>query len=264
MRRLENGTVCFIASAAFVLTPRLSMARRNRKTRSTEQFGPVAVICLMALLLGPPCTTAQTTSTSGAANRETPEPLAAPGRADYKVYVPITEKERLHYYFSHLFSPEAFLRSAAGAGINQAMNTPSEWGQGAAGYGRRFASSFGAYMVQATVMYGTSAALHEDNRYFQSGESGAGARLKYAILSTFMARHDDGSRHFSWSRIISYGAAAGISRAWQPPSNRGAINVVDAFAISVGAEAGFNVAREFLPGIFHSRAPVMVSLSPAH
>jgi hypothetical protein len=232
--------------------------------RSDKQFGPPAAICLMALLLGPHCITAQTTSTGTTVNRETPEAQAAPGRADYKVYTPITEKERLHYYFSHMFSTEAFLRAAAGAGINQAMNTPGEWGQGAAGYGQRFASSFGAHMVQATVMYGTSAALHEDNRYFRSGESGAGARLKYAILSTFMARHDDGSRHFSWSRITSYGAAAAISRAWQPPSNRGASHALDAFAIFIGAEAGFNVAREFLPGIFHSRAPVVVSQSPAH
>jgi hypothetical protein len=202
---------------------------------------------------------AQTNVEAGEADRAA-QPAAAV-LSTRTTYVPMTQAERLRYYFKHMFSVESVLRSSAGAGINQAMNTPSEWGQGATGYGRRFASSFGAHIVQSTVMYGTGAVLHEDNRYFRCGETGAGARLKYAILGTFRARHDDGSEHFSWSRITSYGAAAAISRAWQPPSNRGAIHAVNSFAISVGAEAGFNVAREFLPRIFHTLPSVDVTTS---
>lgn len=175
----------------------------------------------------------------------------------------MTQNERLRYYFKHMLSPEAVLRSAAGAGINQALNIPHEWGQGAEGYGRRFASSFGAHIVQSTVMYGASAVLHEDNRYFRSGLTGFGPRLKYAIASTFMARHDDGSRHFSWSRVGSYAAAAAISRLWQPPSEKGSTHIADSFGIFIGVETGFNVAREFLPGIFHTRAPVAMNQNPA-
>lgn len=184
--------------------------------------------------------------------------VTAPG------YVSMTQGERFRYYVKHMLSPESFVRSAAAAGINQALNTPHEWGQGAEGYGRRFASSYGGHIVESTVQYGMAAALHEDDRYFRSGETGFGRRLKYAVASTFLARHEDGSRHISISSLTGYAAAAGISRAWQPQSTQGPLHALDGFAIEIAAAAGFNVAREFLPGIFHSHATVAAATSPAH
>lgn len=221
------------------------------------RFGKGIGMCSILFLIAQPVMTQTVTPLSGEANR-TSAPAALPA------YTPMTQNERLQYYFQHMFNVESVFRAAAGAGINQAMNTPSEWHQGAEGYGRRFASVYGGHIVQSTVMYGASAALHEDNRYFRSGETGFGARLKYALVSTFMARHDDGSRHFSLSRMSSYAATAAVSRAWQPPSTDKTLNALNGFGISVGVEAGFNVAREFLPGIFHSRAPLAIKQNTTH
>ena len=193
---------------------------------------------------------AQTTS-DGDADRAIISP--APASVVSRRYTPMTRQEQRRYYIEHLFSPENVLRSAASAGIGQWLDAPHEWGEGAIGFSRRFASSYAGHIVQSTTMYGLSAMLGEDNRYFSSGEAGAGARIKYAMASTFLARHKDGSTHFSWSRISSYLAAAAVSRAWQPPSTRGAIHAAGSFAATVGAEMGFNVAREFLPKILHAR-----------
>jgi hypothetical protein len=168
----------------------------------------------------------------------------------------MTQDERFRYYVRHMLSPESVLRSAAGAGLNQALHTPTEWGQGAEGYGRRFGSSYGQHIIRSTITYGLSAVLHEDNRYFRSGLTGFGPRLKYAVESSFLARHEDGSRHFSISRMTGYVATAGISREWQPPSTNGPTNALSAFSIAVGVETGFNVAREFMPKVFHTRPPV--------
>ncbi len=194
---------------------------------------------------------------AGAADR------AAPSLPVALQYTPQTQKERLHYYWQHMFSLESAVRAAAGAGFDQLADTPHEWGQGAAGYGERLANSYAEHIIQSTVMYGTSVVLHEDNRYFRSGQSSFGARLKYAVASTFMGRHDDGTRHLSFSRMSSYAAAALISRTWQPPSTSGPVHAADNFAISVGVEAGFNVAREFLPWIFPSHAAVAIGPLPA-
>jgi hypothetical protein len=213
--------------------------------------------CLASVLVAH-VLTAQTTDEANRAAKRLAAVPAAPAP-----YVPITQKERLAYYAHHLFNVESLFRTAAGAGINQAMDTPHEWGEGAEGYGRRFASIYGEHVVQATVMYGTSIVFREDNRYFRSGESSFGSRFKYAVESTLVARHNDGSRHLSISRVSSYLAAAAISRLWQPPSTRGALHGLNLFGIAVGVEAGFNVTREFLPGIFHARAPV-ISQNPAH
>jgi hypothetical protein len=154
-----------------------------------------------------------------------------------------------------LFSAESVLRSAAGSAILQGTDTPHEWGQGAEGYGRRFASSYSQHIIRSTLMYGSSSILHEDNRYFRSGESGFWPRLKYAVASTIVARRDDGTRRLSFSRIGSYTAVAFISRAWQPPSTRGPENAGSALGVAFGVEAAFNVGREFFPKILHSRAP---------
>jgi len=218
-----------------------------------------AGMVFMALALVIQSAAAQTTS-AGEANRaaiSTPAPVSLVPRA----YAPMTRKEQRRYFIEHLFSGESVLRSAAGSGITQALDMPHEWGEGAIGYGQRFASSYGGHIVQSTVMYGVSAMLGEDNRYFSSGEPGAGARIKYAIGSTFLARHKDGSRHFSWSRITSYFAAAAISRAWQPPSTRGPLCAAGSFAVGVGVEAGFNMAREFLPKLLHAR-PALAGIEP--
>jgi hypothetical protein len=145
---------------------------------------------------------------------------------------------------------ESVLSSAAGAGISQWENSPSEWGQGAEGYARRLGNSYAIHIMQGTLMYGASSVLHEDNRYVPSGEDAFGRRLKYSIASSFLARRDDGTRRLSYSRLGSYLATAFISREWQPHSRNGAQNAWQNLEISMGATVGFNVAREFFPKIF--------------
>jgi hypothetical protein len=165
-------------------------------------------------------------------------------------FEPMTQSERFQHYIKSTFSVESILRSAAGAGISQANDTPHEWGQGAEGYARRFGNSFGQEIMRNTMIYGASDLLHEDNRYIPSGESGAGARAKYAIASTFLARKDDGRRRFSYSRIGGILAVAFISREWQPPSQNKPRNAAASFGTTLGTEVGFNIAREFLPKVF--------------
>jgi hypothetical protein len=177
----------------------------------------------------------------------TPAPSAAPAQSQY---TPLTQSERFHHYIRGTFSVESVIRSAAGAAILQGTNTPSEWGQGGEGYAKRFGNSFTQQIMRQTIMYGAADALHEDNRYVASGRSGTGARLKYAVESTFLARKDDGTRRLSYSRLGSYVAVAFLSRQWQPPSTSGPGSAGLSFGTTVGSEVGFNIAREFWPKIF--------------
>jgi hypothetical protein len=167
------------------------------------------------------------------------------------VYIPMTQSERARHYVKGMFGIEAFARSAVGAGLRQWTNTPPEWGQGADGYARRFAHSFGENMVRQTITYGVADALDEDNRYFRSERTGFGPRTMYAVESTFLARRPDGARRVSYSRIIGLVATAFISRTWQPPSLRGPGHAVGSLGTAVGSEVGFNIAREFLPSLLH-------------
>jgi hypothetical protein len=165
-------------------------------------------------------------------------------------FKPMTQSEQFHHYVKSTFSVDSLLRSAVGAGILQLSDTPREWGQGAEGYARRFGNSYAQQIMRQTIMYGASDLLHEDNRYVPSGKSGAGARLKYAVASTFLARKDDGTRRFSYSRIASTLSVAFISREWQPPSENRPQDAAASFGTVLGSEVGFNGAREFLPKVF--------------
>jgi hypothetical protein len=65
-----------------------------------------------------------------------------------------TQKTKLHNYFFDAFGPYPIVGASVAAGINQADRTPPEWGQGAEGYGKRFASNFGIAIVSTTTRYG--------------------------------------------------------------------------------------------------------------
>jgi len=187
---------------------------------------------------------AQTTIAVTGPHPEAPQTAAA-APPDAPAFMPVTQVERVHYYFKNTFSPTAMLASAASAGITQWRNSPREWPQGAEGYGRRFGNAYAQSIMRQTMILGVSSALHEDNRYIRSGQSGLGARLKYAIASTLLARRDDGTRRLSFSRIGSTAGTAFVSRIWQPPSASKAGDAATSFGISMGTQLGFNAVREF-------------------
>jgi hypothetical protein len=166
-------------------------------------------------------------------------------------FIPMTQRERWQFYFKSTGDPMAIVASAAGAGITQWQDNPTEWGQGARGYERRLGNTYAQHIIRQTLIFGASSALQEDNRYLPSGESAVGSRIKYAVGSTFLARRDDGTRRFAFSRMGASAGTAFISRLWQPHSQNSTGNALCSFGIAIGAQAGFNVAREFLPSVFH-------------
>jgi hypothetical protein len=164
-------------------------------------------------------------------------------------FAPMTRSERISRYLTGLTDAESVFRAAASAGFAQSSNTPREWGGGAEAYGKRVGNSYAEHFINRTLQYGIAAALHEDNRYFASGETGFFRRTKYAIASTFLARHDNGSRFLSISRFGGVAGAAFISRQWQPRSTTSAGDGAVSFGTTMGVDVGFNIFREFWPGM---------------
>jgi hypothetical protein len=163
-------------------------------------------------------------------------------------YQPPTQEERTSAYWKSLASPSVAAIALASAGIRQATDSPEEW-DGAKGFGYRVADVYGRRVVRVTVQYGLASALHEDNRYFQSGAQGFWPRTRYAIASTFLARHDDGSRGISVSRLSGTAAAGFTARLWLPESQRNIKDASGGIGIALGIETGMNVFREFWPDL---------------
>jgi hypothetical protein len=162
---------------------------------------------------------------------------------------PLSQGERAHLYFKTMVNPLGYLKAGFSAGINQWEDKPREWEQGASGYGKRFADILGQYSIQRTVTFGLASALHEDNRYFNSGKSGFWPRTWYAVSSGILARNDDGERHVSVSQLGGVAAGAFLSRLWQPPSQHSAGSGAVSFGITMSSNMGFSVVKEFIPDL---------------
>jgi hypothetical protein len=161
----------------------------------------------------------------------------------------LTRSERVSGYVKQTFSPLAFARAVAYAEIETLRHDPAEWGGKPAGLGARVGSGLARHVVRGTLEYGASALLHEDNRYLRSPQHGFWRRMRYAVVSTFLARHDNGRRGFGFSRIGSAAGASFIARAWLPRSVATAGAAASSFGISIGADVGFNVFHEFWPDL---------------
>jgi hypothetical protein len=164
-------------------------------------------------------------------------------------FKPVTQPERNRLYLQSMVNPFTFVKAGFSAGLDHWNNKPTEWHQGAAAYGQRFANILGQYAVQKTATYSLSSLLHEDNRYFNSGKHGLWPRVGYALSSGILARHDDGSRHVSISQIGGAAAGAFIARAWLPPSQSSAGDGAVSFGITMASNAGFGIVKEFLPDL---------------
>src|SRR5437879_6267655 len=65
-------------------------------------------------------------------------------------HTPLTPKQRFHDYAMSVIGPVPVFSAAASAGISQGIDSPVEWGQGARGYGRRFANNLAFNAVRNT------------------------------------------------------------------------------------------------------------------
>jgi len=98
------------------------------------------------------------------------------------------------------------------AAISQADNGEPGYGQGWAGYGKRYGSTAGDSMVE-NFMVGAvfPSVLHQDPRFYQSGGGSFAKRSGYAISRIFVTRGDSGHSQFNFSEIFGAATAAAIS-----------------------------------------------------
>jgi len=181
-----------------------------------------------------------------------PAPVVSRSSLRLVEFTPMTRSERFRNYLTSTFGPQSLATSVARAGLDQLRDSPTEWGQGSAAFGDRLGNAYAKHIIRRTLEFGGTSVLHQDDRYFRSGETGIWRRTKYAVASTFLARRDDGQRTIAFARIGSAAGAAFISRAWQPASTTDAGHGASSFGFTVATDLGTNVFREFWPDLKRS------------
>jgi hypothetical protein len=230
----------------FVLSIRRILYMKIRKV----VFFLLAIAGLAAL---PLLAKAQTLADSGNSSSPAASTASTAHPQPDLTYIRPTQKTMLHNYFFDTLGPYPIVGAAFAAGINQADNTPPEWKQGAAGYGKRFASNFAIAGVSTTTRYALAEAFHEDTLYYRCECKGAFPRLGHAVISTFTSRRgEDGHRVFSFPALVApYAGTMTAVYAWYP----GRYNAMDGFRMgnySLLGYIGGNIALEFLYSGPHS------------
>ena len=170
----------------------------------------------------------------------------------YVTYVPnappLTRKQKYGLAWKSSVDPVTFLAVGVVAGVEQATNSYSGYGQGAQGYGKRygagFADSFIGNMIGGAIL---PAWWKQDPRYFYKGTGSTRSRAFYAIEAAVRCKGDNGRWQVNYSAIVGGLAAGGISNLYYPASDRdGASLTFENALINTGASAIANLFQEFL------------------
>jgi hypothetical protein len=162
--------------------------------------------------------------------------------------VPMTPGQKFRLALRTSVDPVTFAVDGATAGIEQAQNAFSGYGQGAEGYARRFGAAYGddviSTMIGAAIL---PSLLHQDPRYFYKGTGTIPSRALYAMSRVIICRGDNGRDQPNYSNVLGNLAAAGISNLYYPSSNRNGAEVTLENAMIGTAEGAVSaLLQEFL------------------
>ena len=162
--------------------------------------------------------------------------------------LPLTPRQKYELAWKTSLDPVNFLATGVVAGIEQATNTFSGFGQGTAGYAKRYAASYGDGLIGGYLGSAILPALFkQDPRYFYKGEGTVTSRAEYAIANAVICKGDNGHWQVNYSGIGGGLAAGAISNLYYPAANRNGVGLTfENGLIGIGSGAIANLFQEFL------------------
>ncbi|MGA8309755.1 MAG: carboxypeptidase-like regulatory domain-containing protein [Terriglobales bacterium] len=167
---------------------------------------------------------------------------------------PLTTAMKFHMAYKSLTNPVFSVRTAAWAGVQQAVDTPGQWPQGAKGYGKRLGAGFADATTEGLIGNAIlPSLLHQDPRYFYQGSGTKKSRALHAILAAFICKGDNGETQPNYSTWGGSLISSSIALAYYPSSDRNAQHVFKNFGIGMGLHVAGGLAQEFILDKFTSK-----------
>lgn len=164
---------------------------------------------------------------------------------------PLTAQQKFRLFYKSAFDPAEFAVTGLEAGIDQAEDAFPGYGQGAAGYGRRYGAAFGDQVTSGFFTnYFYPSLLHHDPRYYRLGEGGFKRRLGHALVQELIAHKDFGGRTFAWSNALGALSSGAISNAYYPDDDRGFGLTMSRAGISLLYGSLGGLEDEFWPDVY--------------
>jgi hypothetical protein len=159
-------------------------------------------------------------------------------------------RDKFILFVQDSFDPITFLNAGFNAGIDQAENNDPAYGQGAAGYGKRFGANYaGQVSSEFFKDFAYPTIFSEDPRYYRLGHGSGKKRLLHALEHAFVGRTENGKPMFNASEWFGTASAAVLANTYHPDNKRGFAPATQRVGYSVLSDTGFDVLREFWPEI---------------
>ena len=161
---------------------------------------------------------------------------------------PLDKKQKFELAWKTVADPISFALIGAVAGVQQSQNDFKGYGQGAAGYAKRYGASYGDFLsgtlIGAAIL---PSVLKQDPRYFYKGTGSKRSRVMYALANAVICKGDNGRWQPNYSSVLGNLAAGGLSNLYYPAEDRnGATLTFENTAIGIGTTGAFNLVEEFL------------------
>lgn len=163
---------------------------------------------------------------------------------------PLTPQQKFHLFVKSAFDPVELGTVGFQAAVGQAEDEFPEFGQGAAGYGKRYGAT-AADEVSSSFWanYFYPVLLKEDPRYFRLGKGTIKHRIGYSLLQEVVCHTNKGGRSFSWENVLGSFTAGGLSNLYYPAAERGLGLTITRSAVALGYGSLGALVDEFYPDI---------------
>lgn len=160
----------------------------------------------------------------------------------------LVTKDKFRLFVRNTLDPASFLSVGFDAGLNQAQNNDPSYGQGAAGYGKRFGANYAdlaSHSFFGDFLYPTI--FREDPRYYRLARGRSAKRLFHALGHVFVANRENGTHMVNASQWLGAVTVVMFSNTYHPDNRRGIDPAAQRIAYGTVQSMGFDVLREFWP-----------------
>ena len=213
------------------------------------------------LQVHPQATTRQTQSfLPEAPIAKTPEPDEKPPRlfwiiptftvSDSKTPTALSSRKKFRMFFDNNTDPYTISYIAFDADVAQANNDLAGYGQGAAGYAKRFGA--GMADESASGFFRTflfPCLLHQDPRYFRKGSGPWKRRFAHALIRPAVTNTDSQRKAFNWSGLLGGLAASALANTYYPEEERGVGKTFSRVATGIPFSVIDHLVDEFGPDL---------------
>jgi hypothetical protein len=161
---------------------------------------------------------------------------------------PLTPGQKFELFVDNSISVHTVLYSALAAGVGQADNSPTGWGQGWDAYGKRFGGSMASNA--SGEFFGTfilASAMHYDPRFFPNKNPTFGQAVGHSVKRIFVTQTDAGKPVMDVPGLLGPLLAEGLANVYWPDRNRTVGDTFYRYGIDIATRAGGNLLREYWP-----------------